>query len=72
MEEGGLIIDGVAPGWVSMEQFKKKGLKRLLYTGFRTIGQTNFVLSQTRVPNAHYCKTCNMIVGIFDVTNDID
>ena len=24
MEEGGLIIDGVAPGWVPMEQFRKK------------------------------------------------
>ena len=26
MEEGGLIIDGVAPGWVPMDQFKKKGM----------------------------------------------
>lgn len=51
---------------------KKKGLNRLLYTGFRTIGKTNFVFSQTRVPNAHFCKTCNKIVGIFDVTNNID
>lgn len=24
MEEGGLIIDGVAPGWVPMEEFKKR------------------------------------------------
>lgn len=25
MQEGGLIIDGVAPGWVPLEQFNKKG-----------------------------------------------
>ena len=28
MQEGGLIIDGVAPGWVPMEQFQKKGVKQ--------------------------------------------
>ena len=71
MEEGGLIIDGVAPGWVPMEQFRKKGAKRLLYTGLRTIGKTNILLGQTRVPGAFFCKNCNKIVGIFDVTNDI-
>ena len=72
MEEGGLIIDGVAPGWVPMEQLRKKGAKRLLYTGLRTIGKTNILLGQTRVPGAFFCKNCNKIVGIFDVTNDID
>jgi len=72
MEEGGLIIDGTRPAWVPMEEFEKKGLSRLLYTDCRTIGQTNFILSQTRVPNAHFCRSCNKIVGIFDVTNNID
>ena len=72
MEEGGLIIDGVAPGWVPMEQFQKRGAKRLLYTGLRTIGKTNVLLGQTRVPGAFFCKNCNKIVGIFDVTNHID
>ena len=72
MEKGGLIIDGVAPGWVPMDQFQKKGAKRLLYTGLRTIGKTNILLGQTRVPGAFFCKNCNKIVGIFDVTNDID
>ena len=56
MEEGGLIIDGVAPGWVPMNQFQKKGAKRLLYTGLRTIGKTNILLGQTRVPGAFFYK----------------
>ena len=72
MEEGGLIIDGVAPGWVPMDQFQKKGMKRIFRTGLRTIGKTNFILSETRVSNAFFCKTCNKIVGIFDITNNID
>lgn len=72
MEEGGLIINGVASGWVPMDEFKKKGVARLLYTGFHTIGKTNILLGQTRVPGAFFCKSCNKIVGIFDVTNDID
>ena len=73
MEEGGLIINGSpTPGWVPMEQFRKRGLKRLYYSGLRTIGKTNILLNQTRVPNAHFCRNCNKIVGIFDVTNDID
>ena len=67
MEEGGLIIDGVAPGWVPMEQFKKKGLRRMVHTGLRTIGKSSILLSQTKVPNAFFCENCNKIV--FDVTN---
>lgn len=72
MEAGGLIVDGVAPGWVPMEEFNRKGLKRLVYTGLRTIGEANILLGQTKIPNAYFCKKCNKIVGIFDVTNDID
>ena len=71
MQEGGLIIDGVAPGWVPMEQFEKKGLQRLMHTGFRTIGKPSFLLGQTKVSNAFFCKYCNKIIGVFDVTNDI-
>lgn len=72
MQEGGLIIDGVAPGWVPMEQFQKKGLKRIVHTGLRTIGETNILLGQTKVSNAFFCKQCNKIIGVFDVTNNID
>lgn len=71
MEEGGLIINSTAPGWVPMEQFKRRGLKRLLYTGLRTFGRSNYLLGQTRVENAFYCQSCKKIVGLFDVTNDI-
>ena len=72
LQEGGLVLDGVAPGWVPMEQFQKRGMKRVVYTGLRTIGQTNFLLRQTRVPGAYFCKTCNKVLGIFDVTNHLD
>ena len=72
MREGGLIIDGVAPGWVPMEEFQKKGLKRLIYKGLRTIGKANVLLGETKVPNAFFCENCNKIVGIFDVTNNLD
>ena len=72
MEEGGLIVDGVAPGWVPKEQFERKGLKRLVYTGLRSIGTTNIPLGQTKIPNAFFCKNCNKIVGIFDVTNNLN
>lgn len=72
MEEGGLIINCVDPGWVPMEQFRKRGLRRMLYTGLRSIGKTNLLLGQTRVPNAFFCRRCNKIVGVFDVTNQID
>lgn len=68
MYEGGLIVEGITPGWVPMEQFKKKGLKRLVYSEVRKIGITNYLLNQTRVPNAFFCEGCNKIVGIFDVT----
>lgn len=67
MIEGGLVIDGVAPGWVPMEEFQKKGLKRIVHTGLRTIGKSSVLFSQTKVPNAFLCKNCNKIVGVFDI-----
>lgn len=72
MQEGGLIIDGIAPGWVPLEQFNKKGVSRVIYTWLRTIGKSNIVLRQTKIPNAFYCKECNKVVGVFDVTNHLD
>ena len=71
MEEGGLIIDGVAPSWVPMEEFQKRGLQRLVYIGLRSIGKSSILLRQTKVSNAFFCKNCNKIIGVFDVTNDI-
>ena len=45
MIEGGLVINGVAPGWVPMEEFQKKGLKRIVHTGLRTIGKSSVLFS---------------------------
>lgn len=72
MTEGGLIVNGVNPGWVPMEQFNKKGIKRLVYTGLRSIGKTNILLNQTKIPNAWFCRNCNKIIGILDVTNHLE
>ena len=69
MEAGGLILDGVACGWVTLAQFRKNGLRRLAYSGLRTIGTSNLLLRQTRVPDAWFCSSCNKVTGIFDVTN---
>ena len=51
---------------------EKKGVKRIVHTGLRTIGKTNILLGQTKVPNAFFCGNCNKIVGVFDITNNID
>ena len=55
-----------------MEQFEKKGLQRLVHTGLRTIGTTNILLGQTKVPGAYFCPGCNKVIGIFDVTNHLE
>ena len=72
MEAGGLIIDGVAPMWVPMSEYGRKGVKRLIYKHGRSFGKASVFMSQTKVDNAFFCKDCNKIVGVFDVTNDID
>ena len=69
MEKGGLIGGGVTLQWFPQTQFGKKGLRRLLYTGGKSIGKSNVLLNQTRVPNAYYCSNCNKIAGIFDVVD---
>ena len=72
MLDGGIIVNGVVCGWVPMEQFRKKGLERLMYTGMRTVGKSNILLDQTKIPDAYFCKNCNKIIGFFDVTNNLD
>jgi len=72
MQEGGLIVDGLAVNWVNLKEFQKRGLKRLIYNEVRPIGKTNFILSQTRVPGAFFCERCNKVIGFFDVINDPD
>ncbi|KPU42697.1 hypothetical protein OXPF_37510 [Oxobacter pfennigii] len=67
MEEGGIITSGVSAMWVPMEQFSKKGIRRLIYTNGRVIGKSNVVFGQTKISNAFFCEHCNKIVGIFDV-----
>ena len=70
MEAGGLVLNGVQNGWVPLEQFQRKGLQRLVYVGTRFIGRENYLLRQTLVPNAWYCRRCGKIAGVFDVTNN--
>ena len=70
--EGGIVVDGVVCGWGPMEQFQKKGIRRLVHTGMRTIGESSILLGQTKIPHAYFCKSCNKIMGIFDVKNNLD
>lgn len=68
MQAGGLIVDGVVPGWVPLEEFEKTGLEQVTRSGFRTIGgEVSALLGQTKVPNAYLCESCKKIVGVFDV-----
>ena len=69
MEEGGIITTGVA-AWHPMEEFEKTGLKRLLYKRGHCIGRFNLVLGQSRIPGAFFCRHCNTVTGVFDVTYD--
>lgn len=70
MLTGGIVSDGIFLSWVPESEFEKKGVKRLMYTGCKSFGSTNFLLRQTRVPGAYYCKNCNKVAGIFDVTSE--
>lgn len=70
MLPGGIISNGIYVSWVPESEFKKRGIERLGYDGGKNLGSTNFLLGQTRVPGAYYCKNCNKVAGIFDVTSE--
>lgn len=72
MAPGGLVSQGVVLGWVPMDQFRKKGLRRLMHMGVRTIGRSSALLGQTLVPGAWYCAECNTVTGTFAVTNRLE
>ena len=70
MEEGGLIASGPNVMWFPLEQFDKKGLERLWYEGGKSVGKSNYLLDHTRIPGAYYCRGCQKIIGIFDISHD--
>ena len=70
MEEGGLIASGISVMWFPLEQFAKKGLERLWYEGGKSVGMSNYLLGHTRIPGAYYCRGCQKIIGIFDISHD--
>lgn len=69
MQKGGIVADGaVVVSWHPQEQFEKTGLKSLWYSGGKSIGKSNLLLKNTKMPNAWYCESCDKVFGIFDVT----
>ena len=67
MIAGGLISAGISVGWVPKDEFDKKGLRRISYQEWHSIGNSSILLGQTKIPNAFLCKKCNKIIGVFDV-----
>lgn len=69
MEEGGIITEGISTMWVPLNQFNKKGLKKLMYSKGKMIGKPNIIIGQTKISNAFFCEKCNKVIGVFDVPN---
>lgn len=56
MLAGGLISAGISVGWVPKDEFDKKGLRRISYQEWHSIGNSSILLGQTKIPNAFYRK----------------
>ena len=70
MQPGDIVASGITVMWVLRREFQKKGIRKLIYEGGKSIGHSNvsdMVFGQTKIPNAYYCEHCNKIIGIFDV-----
>ena len=72
MEPGGIISEGVSTMWVPLNEFNKRGPKRLVYSGGKRLGTPNILIGQTRISNAFFCKKCNKVIGIFDAGNGLE
>ena len=70
MEEGGLIASGISVMWFPLEQFAKKGLERLWYEGRKVSRKVELPSRPYRIPGAYYCRGCQKIIGIFDISHD--
>ena len=64
MLAGGLISAGISVGWVPKDEFDKKGLRRISYQEWHSIGNSSILLGQTKIPNAFLCKNCNKIMNV--------
>ena len=53
--------------WVPKDEFDKKGLRRISYQEWHSIGNSSILLGQTKIPNAFLCKKYNKVIGVFDV-----
>ena len=67
MLAGGLISAGISVGQVPKDEFDKKGLRRISYQEWHSIGNSSILLGQTKIPNAFLCKKYNKVIGVFDV-----
>lgn len=73
LEEGGLVVQGVSAMWFPQEEYEKKGLQRVVYTGGKALaGRTNYLLDHTRIDGAFYCKKCKKVMGIFPVDSKVE
>jgi hypothetical protein len=71
MLAGGLISAGISVGWVPKDEFDKKGLRRISYQEWHSIGNSSILLGQTKIPNAFLCKKYNKVIGVFDVRKTV-
>lgn len=67
MQEGGIITQGVSALWVPLEEYNKRGIRKMIYTGGKSLGKIDVVLGQVKLDNAYYCPNCNKVIGYFDV-----
>lgn len=67
---GGIVTQGVSAMWIPLSEFEKKGIRKLIYENGKTIGYTDIIWGQTKIPNAYFCPKCNKIIGIFDVSDN--
>ena len=56
MLAGGLISAGISVGWVPKDEFDKKGLRRISYQEWHSIGNSSILLGQKRYQTLFYAK----------------
>lgn len=73
MEKGGIIAErAVVVAWYPEAEFEKKGLKTMFYRFGKLIGTHHMLRGQVRIPDAWYCRKCEKVTGVFDVTDKLD
>ena len=73
MEKGGIVAEkAITVMWHPESEYQKTGLKSYMFHHGKLLGRHYPLRGVVKIPDAWYCRNCEKVTGIFDITGKIE